>query len=206
MPRGLPSAAVKHAQRPLRVGTVSFRRARLPFTDDEIRQIVNLTWEVVGHAPVDPLRVRFDREGTFYHAKAAGFDGSRADWNEELEWGDPGATTAGLFGLTVTPTCFDCRAQRGISIDVFYFPPFDDEPPERQAEARREAVSTLSHELAHAADLRILAGPEELGAVSLPRLNPPSRDAEGRDEGAESYAESVAAEVVRRFFGEAAGP
>ena len=205
MPPGLPSAA-ERAQRPLREGRVSIRRAKLPFTDDEIRQIINLTWEVVGHSPIDPIHIRFDREGTFYHAKVAGFEGNRKDWRALSEYGDPSGYTASVSGLTLTPTCPVCRAFEGISVDVFFFPPFDDEPPEQKAETRREAVSTLAHELAHAADLRILAGPEELGAVSLPRLNPPSPDDEGRDEEAESYAESVAAAVVRRFIGEAAGP
>ena len=191
---------------PFHVGPVSVKRTALPFTEDEVHRIVDLTWEVVGHAPIDKVRVRFDREGTYYHARKAGFEGNREDWKVEEECGDPSAYTAELSGLTLTPTCPDCRSHEGISVDVFFFPPFGDETPERVAESKREAVETLSHELAHAADLRVLGEPDALALVSLPRLNPPSRNAEGRDEEAESYAECVAAEVVRRFFEERAEP
>lgn len=165
-------------------GPISFR-GNLPFSERLLRDVERLTWEVVGHAPTSRVVVRFDQEGSYVHARGAGFEGSRADWKAEQEYGDPGAYTCDLFGLTRTPPAC-CRSEdRPILIDVFFS---QDVAPDEFW------LSTLAHELAHAADLSVLG---DTAPRSLPSL--PKRYGQRRKTGAERFAESVAEEVVRRL-------
>ena len=165
-------------------GPISFR-GNLPFSERLLRDVERLTWEVVGHAPTSRTVVRFDQEGSYVHAKGAGFEGSRADWKAEREYGDPGAYTCDLFGLTRTPPA-GCRSHgRPILVDVFFAP--DVAPDECW-------LSTLAHELAHAADLSVLGDTAPRSLPSLPR-----RYGQRRKTGEERFAETAAEEVVHRL-------
>lgn len=160
-------------------------RGSFPFAQRLLRDVEHLTWQAAGHAPTSRILVRFDQEGSYVHAMAAGFEGSRADWTVEQQCGDPGAYTCDLFGLTRTPPAC-CRSHgRRILVDVFFSP---DVAPDGFW------LSTLAHELAHAADLSVLGDGAPRSLPSLPR-----RYGQRRKTGEERFAESISAEMVRRL-------
>ena len=182
---------------PFHVGPVSIRRARCSLSPADLERVVNLTWEVAGHAPIDRVKVRFDRAGSFYHAKEGGFPMGRRAFEKERNRDAACEALGSILGVS-TCECPKCRARGGIHLDVFPIDGLGDVTPE---EARRQNVNTLAHELAHAGDLRLLAAPGGLADISLPQLNAPIEHTE-EDKECEVYAQAVADEVTKRFFGE----
>ena len=166
-------------------GPVSYR-GHLPFSENLLREVERITWDVVGHAPTSRVVVRFDRANTYYHARKCGFDGSSSDWREYLASGGDPSCYIDIRGLTVTPWPEQRARGAAIRVDVFWEPDFTTDGTWLQI---------LAHELAHVADLCVLT---EYDSWSLPRLSRPADEDEGKGQH-ESYANAVAAEVARRL-------
>ena len=183
---------------PVHVGPVSIRRAGCPFTRAALEWIVNTTWDVIGHAPIVPVKVRFDRAGTYYHAVQGGFRKGRRAFNDEKNWPLVWNAFSGIEGVTWGPG-EDPRADGGVRIDILVLPPED--TPEARERKARQYVRVLAHELTHASDLRLLFTPDDAAATSLPHLSAPAGFSVYGGK-VEEYAYAVAEEVVRLFFRE----
>ena len=183
---------------PVHVGRVSVRRARCSLSPADLERVVNLTWEVVGHAPIDRVKVRFDRAGTYYHAVQGGFPMGRQAYENEGNWPLVWDAFSSINSVTHGPGK-DPHTDGGVRIDILVLPPKDS--PEAREQKAREYVRVLAHEMTHASDLRLLLTADDASATSLPHLSAPVGYSVCGGK-VEEYAGVVADEVTKRFFGE----